>query len=57
MTFLLGAPVLRPLVLTQLASLGFRSFEEHCSARGFCDSRQARSNGLPRPSLAPPDAV
>jgi hypothetical protein len=32
------------------------SVEEDCSARGFCDSRQARSNALPRPRLGSPNS-
>jgi hypothetical protein len=29
------------------SQLGFAVAKEHCSALGFCDSRQTRSNGLP----------
>jgi hypothetical protein len=54
MVFFLVQLVIAPLSVTQLASLAFSLlFLEHCSVRGFCGSRQARSNGLPGGAVTP----
>jgi hypothetical protein len=41
MSFLLGATVLVSFGFDPLPNGVFAVAEEHCSARGFCDSRQA----------------
>jgi hypothetical protein len=53
MSFLLGSTCIASFALRPTYPTGnFRyRFEKRYSARGFCDSRQARSDGLPRTSL------
>jgi hypothetical protein len=53
-SFLLGATCNCSFGSDPISQFMFSLFLEHCSVRGFCGSRQARSNGLPGGAVTVP---